>query len=173
MKKRILITILFLFWGHNLIAQNEAAKNGVYVELLGNGMIYSVNYERFLNEKISIRAGGGTLSVNGIFLLLPLSINMTTFPILGNYFYGAGNSKLELGAGVVLGSAKVVSIFDRERERRKTIFELTAFTGYRYQRPDGGFLFRVGLTPFLPLSGDENRHGGLVLSGGISFGYAF
>lgn len=169
------IIILFLFWGHSLSAQNEAAKNGIYLELLGNGIIYSVNYERFFNEQFSIRAGFGTFSVGGTFFFFPLAINMTTFPILGNYFYGSGSNKLELGAGVLLGSTKIVSGFDNDRDQRSTIFDLTAFTGYRYQNPNGGFIFRAGLTPFLTLSGgdEENREKGFALSGGISFGYAF
>lgn len=42
----------------------------------------------------------------------------------------------------------------------------TATAGYRFQRPQGGFVFRAGFTPFF----DQNE---FLPFAGISFGYAW
>jgi len=40
--------------------------------------------------------------------------------------------------------------------------------GYRHQKPNGRFIFRIGFTPLYELDGKE-----LHPSGGLSFGYSF
>jgi len=45
---------------------------------------------------------------------------------------------------------------------------LTGRVGYRYQKPNGRFIFRIGFTPLYELDGNE-----LHPSGGLSFGYGF
>ncbi len=100
-------------------------------------------------------------------------VNIIVFPVMGNYFIGTGNNKFELGGGFLLGSKEVIpSMGERSKS---SVFSLTSVIGYRYQKPEGGFLFRVGATPFLALSGGEDAYPdeGLFLSGGVSFGYAF
>ena len=42
----------------------------------------------------------------------------------------------------------------------------TATIGYRYQPSNGGFLFRIGFTPFF-------AEDGFAASGGISLGFSF
>lgn len=174
MKKSILIAILVLFSGISVQAQEEFAKNGAYFELGGNGGLYSINYERFLSSNVSIRGGFASFSTWGIFFNL-LAVNITTFPVLVNYFYGTGSHKLELGAGVLLGTSKVTSALNNQENKSSAIFDLTAVVGYRYQKPEGGIIFRAGLTPFLALTGEEDEYPqeGFTLSGGISIGYAF
>jgi hypothetical protein len=45
---------------------------------------------------------------------------------------------------------------------------LTGRVGYRYQKPNGRFIFRIGFTPLYELDGNE-----LHPSGGLSFGSSF
>lgn len=171
MKKRLLI-VLLLFPLYEIQAQEGFAKNGVYLELFGNGGIYSLNYERFLSPDFSLRAGFGSFS--GESFWGSEEISLTTFPLLGNYFYGKGRNKLELGAGFLVGTKKIESTWD-ETSSTTTIFDLTALIGYRNQKPGGGLIFRAGLTPFFALSGGEDAYPdeGLTISGGLSVGYAF
>ena len=173
MKKGMLPVILLLISGFGLHAQDQYAKNGGYLELGGNGGLYSLNYERFLSPDFSIRAGFASYS--GESWWGDEETSVTTFPLLGNYFYGNGSNRLELGAGILLGSKKVKSGWGEEMNRSSTIFDLTAVVGYRYQKPAGGFIFRAGFTPFYALSGGEDAYPdeGFTPSGGISFGYAF
>lgn len=177
MKRSILSVILLLISGFDLQAQDEYAKNGVYLELGGNGGLYSANYERFLSSDFSVRVGFASYSSETWWddLWSDEETTITTFPILGNYFYGNGSNRLELGAGVLLGTKKVKDSWVEERNGDSAIFNLTAVVGYRYQKPTGGLIFRAGLTPFYSLSGGEDAFPdeGFALSGGISVGYAF
>jgi hypothetical protein len=128
-------------------------KNWLYGELGGNGGILSVNYERFLSKKVSIRIGLGTSVI----------IVAAAIPIMVNYSY---KNVLEIGAGVVpfLGAAT--------GEWRSKIFAgkengllLTAVIGFK--RINRGFLFKLSLTPFF--NPDGSNWG---LTGGISFGFS-
>ena len=92
----------------------------------------------------------------------------TTVPAVASYLLGRGSSRLELGAGVLLGRRKT-------EVESATIFDLTGVVGYRYMRPAGGPLFRIGLTPFFAFGDEETAYPdpGLFLSGGLSLGYTF
>ncbi|MDX1671436.1 MAG: hypothetical protein R3211_03785 [Balneolaceae bacterium] len=90
-----------------------------------------------------------------------------TIPVMVNHLSGTGNHHLELGGGITI-------ITFSENDPDEDLLDLssgsavaaTATVGYRYQKPEGGFLFKIGFTPltnfdvFLPW-------------GGISLGYAF
>ena len=75
--------------------------NTVYFELFGNGLLYSVNYDRMITDNISVRAGYGGLSVSSASTMEDVKITM--MPVLGNYLMGGGNHKLEIGAGRMTG----------------------------------------------------------------------
>jgi hypothetical protein len=46
--------------------------------------------------------------------------------------------------------------------------------GYRFQNPDGGWLFRIGFTPFISYFNDYVGADHLIYPfGGISLGYSF
>ncbi len=177
MKKGLLIVLLLQFPFYGIQAQDGLAKNGTYLELLGNGGVFSVNYERFLTSDFSIRAGFASYTGETWWEELwgNKETTLTTFPILGNYFLGNGRNRLELGGGVLLGTKKVEYTGEDDSDRTSTIFDLTAVVGYRYQDPYGGIILRAGLTPFLALSSGEDAYPneGFTISGGVSVGYAF
>ncbi|HEU0053131.1 MAG TPA: hypothetical protein VFQ39_08130 [Longimicrobium sp.] len=145
------------------------ARNAVYVELLGNGVLYSVNYDRRLTDNVAGRVGVSFLTVeedDGDRGTLAMA------PIVASYLFGEGNSHFEAGLGVLLASASVSDVGDDEGE---DWFDLsgsasgvlgTGVLGYRYQRPDGGFVFRAGLTPIFDTED-------FIPWFGVSFGYAF
>jgi hypothetical protein len=144
-----------------LFAQAPSAPNSVYFELLGNGLMYSLNYDRMFNESIGARAGIGYFS--------PEDEAVMTFPIMLNYLYGSGNSKLELGGGVtVISQSENVSFkYKTAKKDFKGSGVLGTITvGYRYQKPEKGVLFRAGFTP---LFGEI----GFGVSLGVSVGYGF
>jgi hypothetical protein len=142
-------------------AQNDpVAKNAFYFELGGNGIFYSINYDRIILPSLSARVGFASFTIP----LTSPAISTTTFPILLNYLVGSGNSRFELGAGIVF-VAFSGGEFDFIRASASTA-ALTGVVGYRYQPVDGGLVFRAGFTPFIV------GHAGIV-SGGVSLGYAF
>lgn len=149
------------------------ARTSVHLEVLGNGGLYSINVERLLSDRLSARVGFGSWSSDDLFGAGEQSI--IAFPVMASGLFGQGSSKLEVGAGFLLGRASFTSAFGEESDRSQAIVNLTTVVGYRYQRPAGGFLFRAGLTPMLALGGGDHPYpeSGLFLSAGTSFGYSF
>jgi len=122
------------------------APNAVYTELLGQGILLSVNYDRRLGEHISVRAG---VAVVGLGFGVPVSVS----------FLSSGDHKFEMGAGLLYATA--TNGFEKIEGVAGS-----ANIGYRYQPRDGGFMFRIGFTPLL-------GSGGLLPWGGASFGICF
>jgi hypothetical protein len=147
--------------------------NALHLELLGNGGLYSINYELRLSKYFGVRAGFGAWSANDLFGAG--KTYMKTFPVLGYILLGKRTSKFEAAAGFLTGSMRFKSSIAANDNRNKAIFDLTGFLGYRYQRPGKRFIFRIGLTPFYALRDDEDAYPdqGLSLSAGLSFGYGF
>lgn len=137
------------------------AKNSVYVELAGNGLLYTVNYDRFFTPKITGRVGVMRAGVS--------DVSLTAIPLMGNYLVGSGGHKLELGlgpqilrVGIDVEGGDGFAGFDEE----VTTIAGSATIGYRYQSMDGGFVFRVGFTPMFSQFGFQPW-------AGLSLGYAF
>ena len=147
-------------------------KNVIYLEGLGNGWGCSINYERNLGDNkhgfMTFRIGG-TFSTEG---------DGYFFPLLLNQVYDKNkNHHVEVGGGVMLpfGIWREKFFFDTYR------FAATANIMYRYQKPNGHFIARVGWTPLINL--DPERYtmdygvGFFVIVGylwfGGSIGYAF
>ena len=141
------------------------AKNTIFLEALGNGILYSFNYDRVLSELFSVRVGYSSFDA----ALLTVRLEATTIPVLINFIPGEGNHRLELGMGV-----DIIPRYDRIEgqlftakidEGKFTGVVFTSTIGYRYQPQDGGMNFRICLTPVIGRVG--------FLSAGISFGYSF
>jgi len=150
-------------------------KNSVQLELGGSGIFYSINYERFI-------INGKSFSTSGQFgfSYSPLYWYDLLFPLMINEQYSFINHHIELGIGVV-----AVRELLRDRMDNYTIIDkvwtnmLAGRIGYRYQKPDGRFIWRVGFTPLL----QRDRPGGQYYPGapfkifnywgGISIGYSW
>lgn len=118
------------------------AKNAIYVEAFGPGLLYSVNYERFVAKEFSVRAGFSS------FTLGQSDGDNTTIvvPVMGTYFAGEGSNKLEIGVGIDFWA-------EREPHDSNNLMLLITSLGYRYQPVDGGFQFRVVATPLIAPAG--------------------
>lgn len=173
MKKPFLLICFMLLYGAYSASYTQAqdsrtAKNTLYLELLGNGIFYSVNYEHFLSDQLAARAGisystltsetSGQTQKEG---------NFFTFPLMLNYLVGKGSSHLELGGGL-----SIITFSETNPESNLldfisgTTVLVTGTVGYRYQQPDGGFVFRIGFTPL-------TNFNVVAPWGGLSLGYAF
>ena len=58
----VICGVLLTINPNDVSAQREA-KNAIYVSLGGTGLIYSVNYDRMLSDKVGFRLGFSTISV--------------------------------------------------------------------------------------------------------------
>ena len=133
-------------------------KNSLYLELGGNALVYSINYDRVLTDDFSARIGIGFYSLDDD---TGDSASLSGIPITAHYLFGKGNSRLEIGAGLVIftGKADISTI-----ETKDSAVLGTGVFAYRFQKPDGGVFFKAGFTPLF-------QGGTFVPWFGLSIGY--
>ena len=185
-KKIILLVVVYMTGSVALNAQENSSMDettetegglptqGAYFELMGNGGIYSFNYERFfVQDKINIsgRIGFGLFSEGivikpavkkGMELTIPFGVNLV-YPISG-----AHNAEFGLGATfythkvyeLETSAANINSQPIQPGLVRKNDFWPNLSLGYRYQKESGlyyrGF-FNAHLTRRV-LADDANSH---------------
>lgn len=167
MKKFALIFALVgtLLNMNQLKAQEDKRAQNVFVEILGQGLLFSANYDtRFGNRRDGLggRAGIGYIGADGS--------SVTTVPVSLNYLLGKGKNFFEIGLGATFASAKVGDsfIFDDEdgSSRGNGVIGTMSFS-YRLQPVDSGFAFRAGFTPVF------NKNNFIPYYFGLSLGYTF
>ena len=160
------------------------APNAVYLEALGAGFIYSLDYERLVIDQLGVRVGfgywwqgaevtteKGTTSASGSFLTVPVTVSY-----LG---LRSGKHVLELGAGMAIihlsGSISGLGVVSAGLGTTP-IGE--TFVGYRVQ-PVGaaGLNFRAGAMALvgqgLGLSAADPKRFVVLPWGYVSFGASF
>jgi hypothetical protein len=147
----------------------RTAPNAVYLELGGNGVIYSVNYERILPGDIGLRAGFGRLSLGASSGTSTAKVSATGVPLTVSYLGIGGSSKLELGGGILMEKfTGQASWGPGEKVKSGAFVPMATFIlGYRYAPMHGGFNFKLAYTPVY------QKDLGFFNWGGISFGYGF
>jgi len=160
--------ILILFMVHiicsSLIAQVTKSKeteikriihNTIYFEILGNGAIYSINFDRIIPLKnriaMFLRVGGNQYHGK--------DTDKLSFNFLGatGMLYGGPRRFLDTGIGY--------TYFSGSPDRL-----ITFMGGYRFQG-DKGFSFRA--TPMYIYNSEKGDTFGNNLWFGLSFGYSF
>jgi|SRR6056297_1723811 len=141
----------------------DRVKNVVYLELLGNGGIYSFNYERRLGDKIWGRAGAS---------YFPAAFDgFASFPIGASYLFGKQTKYFELGIGTTLfyaGSDNIFGLDFDDNEEDRFSAGITGTIGYRFQPPTENLFFKVALIPaYIPIAS------AFAVSAGLSLGYSF
>ena len=153
------------YYGPEQPAEREA-KNSIYIEGLGPGILYSINYDRTFGDfagrvgfsyiALSASANSGTQSseAHASFITVPLTLTYLGIGSKKNIFeIGAGATIVHVGAG-----ASTFATDHRESDSSSdTLLFGDLIFGYRLQPPDGGFLLRTGISPifghgvFIPL----------------------
>jgi hypothetical protein len=149
------------------------APNALFLELLGNGILYSINYERMLDVlplgALGLRAGASYFSRAVSDAAGAGNLKLATFPIVASWYVGWARHKIQVGLGATFlyTSASTDSAGIQYGDNTALRIAATGVVGYRYQ-PDGhGITFGAGFTPLL-------RTGkGFLPWGGASVGYAF
>lgn len=155
--------------------------NAVYSELLGNGFMYSINYDRLIyhDENLSITARAGiTPGFVSLFrgVGLPFELNAL--------FLRKNGHNAEAGPGFSWFNGK--STYRNENREvvtssRYNVCDVTLRLGYRYVQPGGGLIIRTAFIPvFSIVSPEEVRTQNFFPFGkpftpwaGLSIGYAF
>lgn len=145
-------------------AEKRPAKNSIYAEGLGPGLLYSINYDRLIIDDLAVRVGFSYMSFSASAGSSSASASFLSFPITASYL-GVGSPKhiLELGGGAdIVYATGSASGIGASTSGAGVGAAGTVLIGYRLQPPDGGFNFRVGISPlFGP---------GFGFGGGTSFG---
>ena len=121
-------------------ATTTAARNSVFLEIGGNALLYSINYDRKISEHISLRTG-----VAGIPRISVISPTLSS-PNMINYTIGRGDERLEIGIGF---TAAITRTYVGEKDDTVTRAGVapTAALGYRYQPVEDGWFIRGSFTP--------------------------
>ena len=155
MKRNAVILLVMVMFGKSISTaqaqdsfssgNRDFARHGIFLELGGNGLLYSVNYDYKLADHVSVRAGG--MYVGARVRSADVRGSIMVVPLMANYLLGSGSSRLELGVGVTL--ARIAGdVGDSEGPFSESgLGSFTSTIGYRLQPRDGGFLFRIGFTP--------------------------
>jgi len=141
MKKLTFMLFLFLFV--SCYSQEiTKPKNIAYLDLgiIFTGSSYALgmglNYERMLNDNLSIRAGMNIAFYNTYVIGDKIDGTSIGFPITLNYMTN-GKNKFEVG----LGGGPRISLTDEN----SNIFFPAARIGYRYQPDETGMMYRLGI----------------------------
>lgn len=123
------------------VLANENANNSVYIELGGNGALYSLNYEKNFDAVWGLRVGLAAVTSRHH---LGLGI-----PMLVNKYWGNESSahKFETGIGATYFSyGRTSSIFSHDHS---DYIAPTASVGYRYLPITKGMTYKVAFTPLV------------------------
>ncbi|HEX6981459.1 MAG TPA: hypothetical protein VF181_01755 [Balneolaceae bacterium] len=168
MKKSLLVSLIIAFCLLNLQTNaqssltKETSRNHLFIELVGSGGFYSLNYERMVNPKLYVRLGLSYLNTRNAEIQFPdgevrRSTKAFTVPIFVGRLIGKNNHYFEVGAGVIPN----LFLVDEANPAIEDEFFLYGglIVGYRYQPDTKGIIFRAGFTPwftfkeFIPLPG--------------------
>jgi hypothetical protein len=147
MKRLLLFTLLFqttITYSQELNTQTPISRNTFYLEFLGTGGLYSVNFDRILYKKNSFGIAGRT--------------GITYWPKIEEWTDVEGPG-LSIEVTGLLGKKRGVFEFGTglsyfyflgDMENNSFIL-IVPRIGYRNQQPDGGFFYRIGFTPWIPI----------------------
>lgn len=123
------------------------ANNSFFVEAGGPGLLYSVNYERIVENDFGLRVGVSYTSISASAGGSSASAAFLTVPVIASYLgLRGGNHILELGAGGTVVYANGAASGTGMAVSGSGMGALgTALIGYRRQPVEGGFQFRIGL----------------------------
>lgn len=129
------------------IDKNDTKKNTVYFELLGNGGLYSIGYDRVIYQKndkglsVSMALTYFPRNSSDIYEFFPNNSGYISPQI--NYFKG-NKHKLELGLGYTLAMHYIDNPMKVEEPKFLYTHYICARVGYRYQNPKNGLFFKAG-----------------------------
>jgi hypothetical protein len=138
--------------------EERTSNNAFYAEGLGPGLFYSINYDRSFGD-FAGRIGFGYVSVSAGAsdstgqVQASASASFITVPITVSYLgIGSKTNMLELGAGATIahvgaGGSTFEAKSTTSASESATFVLPVAMVGYRYQPPNGHFIFRAGVSP--------------------------
>lgn len=153
--------------------EKTPAHHAVFLDLLGVGLLYSVNYEYvFERPRIGLRFGASFFTYGVSKYEQSSNLSILSFPILANYFLAIPrhpNHVIEFGLGTTVlytSTSKDSKGVNYAGDRAGFGIAAAGTLGYRYLPVAGGFTFGAAFTPLL-------RSGGFLPWGGVNAGWFF
>lgn len=128
-------------------SDDRDANNSFFLEGGGPGLLYSVNYERVVENNFGLRIGFSYTSLSASAGGASASASFIAIPVVASYLgLREGNHILELGGGATAVYVSGAGSFGAFAGSASGLVPLgTALIGYRRQPVNGGFQFRIGL----------------------------
>ncbi|MEP6655368.1 MAG: hypothetical protein ABJA82_18525 [Myxococcales bacterium] len=155
----------------------------MYLELLGSGLVWSINYDRRTEHNFWLRAGFGyyswdTTNEPGQF---GSAGSMTMFPMAVTKLVGNAGSWFEIGLGTTFihvdqSQTSVFGLVSGSNARTSasaSAYVVSGIIGYRWSPATTGSIFRIGFTPFFFAFDSSTVVRILRPWGGLSLGFAF
>jgi len=167
-KKILLMCLLLVCTQLAKTQQNILARNTVYADFISRDVYYSINYDRLFSEgekfNKSYRIGFSVFS------------NIMALPVGINFFSGHGNDHFEFGVTFVPYIEDYKKLFSPGNLSDKKL-DVIPGAGYRYQKPGGGFFFKIIAGPVINLDPPSDNFwkmdGKLYAGGSIGAGISF
>lgn len=151
-------------------AAPRTASNVVFAEVLGSGLLYSLNYERLFDRlHLGARAGASYFTTSVSSYGRSGNLVLVSVPLVASYYFAWRSHNLQLGLGATFLYTKVGSDSQgTEFVTARSGFGIaaSAVVGYRYLPRSRGITFGVAFTPLL-------RATAFLPWGGAHVGYVF
>lgn len=166
MKPFLMLLFLFpLYFNGQEIKKEHTSKTSVYIEILGNNLAYSLNYDKIIGQHKNYLSGikiGLTPYIHGFTIEEESALSLGYFQL-----YGKSNKYLEIGGGMNIFFDYIADNSDKLGSHLNI--------GYRKQGILGKpIIFRATFTPLIAFSMDKIKEFDLALIGpwaGLSIGY--
>ncbi|HRG28914.1 MAG TPA: hypothetical protein PLJ00_13535 [Chitinophagales bacterium] len=181
--KYLFMTLFMTFLLHPAIAQNSSANksNTIYIEGLGIGMLYSINYER----QVQIKESNWGFSLSGGIAPKFVDPQYLYFPFRLYANYQIGNSEIGAGINYMFGYYWFHIFIHPEDVNRSSNAYFLPDINYTYFLNFRGFMkfnllfvnninnYKHGYLAYLPFSKLQLEDKNFVVWPGLSFGYSF
>ena len=142
--KKYFLTICTLCLGTFGFGQNVFKKNNIYLEVGGNGLFGSVNYERQLTKepKFGLHVGIGFYTEKAFYLTYPAGIS---------YFFKLKRENSFIDAGLGYTWTQIQETFNRNvtYSERDNFGNFIPSVGYRRHYEQQGLMWRLSITPII------------------------
>ena len=119
------------------------ARNANYIELLGNGGLYSINFERIFLYKEKFKVSG-RVGANVNFVGAQIEQG---YLIENSYVFLRNPHHIEIGPGLTLQRKYNPGCTDTTTYQWESIWYGMFRIGYRFQKQDDGFFLKAGILP--------------------------
>ncbi len=147
MVRQIFVASFLVFSFHGMMSQDSSLvkKNTFFVEVGGSSYWYSLNYDRILKNQRKIRLSGRI----GIMYIPPLAEprQYIGIPLEFSWLKGSPPNHFEIGIGVTTILDAIM--YPDSLRFYSLILQSSLRIGYRFQKSEGGFFFKAGITPII------------------------